>query len=188
MINSTLQLDPASKERLAKLNNKIISIELLPFHFIFYCVFTENGVTIETDSIDAVATSIRGTPLQLFGMLFNKDQRQRFFAEDVVITGDAELGQQVINLLDELHIDWEDYLSIFIGDIPAHHASRFARGIAAWVKQTKNTFTQDINDYIHEEIKWFPAREALQDFFTEVDNLRMDVDRLAARVLKNEGK
>ena len=72
-INTFLRLDPESEQRLQKLRGKVISIELLPFHFVFQCVFTgDNSVIIQTDDILAAETSICGTPLQMMGVMLIK--------------------------------------------------------------------------------------------------------------------
>lgn len=181
-INHYLALDSESPARIKKLQDKVVTIELLPLHFIFQCVFTEHSVQIQADELLHAHTKIRGTPLQMLGVALAKDERQRFFAEDIVMEGDAEVGQQMVELFDDLHIDWEDYLARMVGDVPAYHVSRFMRGMREWLTQTEKTVAQDISEFIHEETTWLPAREALQDFFHDVDVLRMDVDRLEARI------
>lgn len=181
-INTYIDLDPESKQRVSKLHGKIIAIEFLPIHLTFQCLFTENGIDILTDEALEVDTTIRGTPLQMLGVMISKENRQRFFAEDLVIEGNAELGQQVVELFDHLHIDWEEYLSKAVGDVPAYHAGNFLRKVGSWLTQSEKNLGQNINEYVHEEAKWFPSREALQDFFDEIDSLRMDVDRVEARI------
>jgi len=187
-INAYLGLDPESKRRLQKLQGKAITIELLPFHFIFQCEFTSDGVKIHTDELLHTHAQLCCTPLQMLGMMLAKDNRHRFFADDLSIEGDAELGQHVVELFDELHIDWEEYLSHVTGDVSAHHISRFVNNVKDWLTQTEHSFTQNINEYIHEEANWLPVNEALQDFFSEVDRLRMDIDRIEAKInfLRNE--
>jgi len=181
-INAYLDLDSESKQRLKKLKGHVITIELLPFHFIFQCLFSERGIDIQADEMLVADAKIHGTPLQMLGVMINKDNRQRFFADDLIIEGNAEFGQQVVELFDELHIDWEEYLSRLIGDIPAYHTGRFIRDISTWLKNTEKSFATDVNEYVHEEAKWLPTREALHDFFAEIDTLRMDNDRLEAKV------
>jgi ubiquinone biosynthesis protein UbiJ len=186
-INSTLNLDTESKQRIAKLNGKTIMIELLPLHLEFQCHFNENGVNLATDETMIANTTIRGTPLQMLGVMIAKENRQKFFAEDISIEGDAEFAQQVIDLFDHLQIDWEDYLSQLTGDVPAYHAARLFRKFNSFLSQSKKSFRQDMTEYLHEEAKWLPSREALADFFTEIDIMRMDVDRIEARI-KNLAK
>lgn len=182
-LNKVLHLDPHSQDRLQKLNGKVVSIELLPLHFKFNCRFTEDGITIEDKDV-AVDTQIIGTPLQMLGVMFNKSNRQKFFSEDVKIIGDAEIGQQVIELFDELEIDWEEKASHYIGDVPTQHLSQFIKNAKNWLQETEKNLTKNMTDYIQEEKQWLPMREALDDFFNDIDILRMDVDRLEARIKK----
>lgn len=186
-INAALNLDPESKQRVAKLNSKTIMIELLPLHLAFQCHFNENGVNLLTDEIVTADTTIRGTPLQMLGVMMAKENRHRFFAEDIVIEGDAEFAQQVVDLFDHMQIDWEEYLSQLTGDVPAYHAARVFRKFSHWLSHSEKSMREDITEYVHEEVKWLPSREALNDFFTEIDIIRMDVDRIEARI-KNLAK
>lgn len=181
-MNTYLRLDTESTSRLKKLQGKCITLELLPFHFVFQCVFTESGMDIKDDESLISDTIIRGTPLQMAGVMLAKEDRQRFFADDVIIEGNAELGQQVIALFDELQIDWEEYLSRIVGDVPAYHVGRLINTLGEWLRNTEQTVTQDVSEFIHEEAEWLPAREALQDYFNDIDTLRMDVDRAQARI------
>jgi ubiquinone biosynthesis accessory factor UbiJ len=183
-LNTYLRLDPDSKLRLKKLQGKTIAVELLPFHLTFQCVFTAHGMKIHTDDVLVTDAKISGTPLQMLNVMMTKENRQRFFADDLSITGDAEIAQQVVDLFDELQIDWEEYLSMLVGDVPAHQVGRFIKNIETWLRKSEESFIDNVNEYVHEEAQWLPASEALQDFFAEIDTLRMDVDRIEARVNK----
>lgn len=184
ILNHYLALDPESKTRLKALQNKIITIELQNINCTFQLIFSDEEMTLKFSDLLPANTIIKGTPLTLLHMSLNTSDRKRFFAEDVIIEGEIELGQKVIDLLDELEIDWEEYLSHWIGDIPAHQTGRLAKSIKNFSKNLRETLLQNINEYAHEEINLFPPREEIQDFFTDVDNLRMDVDRLEARIEK----
>lgn len=181
-INAALNLDPESKARIQKLHGKTIQIEFQPLHFIFYCQFNEGSITLANDTTADVTTTIRGTPLQMLGVMLAKQNRQRFFAEDIAMEGDAETGQLVIDLFDHLQIDWEEYLSRLTGDVPAYHAGRMFRKLTAFLTNSNNNLCADISDYLHEEARWLPSREALNDLFTDIDRIRMDTDRMEARV------
>ena len=181
-INAYLHLDPESRQRLQKLQGKSITIEFLPFHFIFQCLFSEQGVDIQTEELVAADTTIRGTPMQMLGVMLAKENRHRFFADDLQMEGNAELGQQITELFDELQIDWEDHLSRLTGDVPAHHIGRLIQGVGNWLRQAEQTVTQNTSEYLHEEVACFPPAIALQDFYSDIDTLCMDVDRMEARI------
>lgn len=180
--NAYLRLDPESDQRLNALKGNVVTIELLPFHFIFQCEFTAAGIHLEAGETSPAMTKIKGTPLQMMGAMLAKEQRQRFFADDLVIEGNADIGLQLIDLFDAMQIDWEEYLSQVTGDTPAHHIGRAIRGFKKWLDDASLSLTDNVSDYLQEEKQWLPSREALQDFFEDIDTARMDTDRLEARI------
>jgi ubiquinone biosynthesis protein UbiJ len=182
ILNSYLALDPESKQRLKQLADHVVTLELKGINLTFQLVFTNNKVVIKSDNFMQADTIIKGTPLSLLRMTLTSGDRKKFFADDISIEGNLDLGQQVIDLFDNLDIDWEEYLSRLTGDVPAHQINRVLRNIKKFTTRLRDTMTQNINEYTHEEINLFPPREALQDFFYDVDALRMDTDRLEARM------
>ena len=181
-INAALNLDTESSKRIAKLKGKTILIEFLPLHMEFKCHFNETDINILNDDEVQADASIRGTPLQMIGVMLAKENRHRFFAEDILIEGDAEFAQQVVNLFDHLKIDWEEHLSQLTGDIPAYHAARVFRQFNHFLSRSTLNICSDIGEYLQEEKEWLPSREALNDFFADIDNTRMDVDRMEAKI------
>lgn len=181
-INRYLALDPEAKKPLARLDGRSIAITLKPFHLTFYGKFINQGIELSTHLDEEPDVTLCGTPWQLFATMMTKDKRQQFFADDVTIEGNTELGQQIIALFDHLQIDWEDLLARYTGDVPAYHIGKAAQGIKKWLRDTNTSLTANISDYLHEEANWLPTREALDDFFTDIDILRMDTDRIEARL------
>lgn len=177
-LNAYLHLDTETEAHLQSLADKVITLELKPFACIFQCRFTATGVTLHAGEILPADARISGTPLQLVGVVLTKKNRQGFFADDVHLSGDAAFAADVMALFDHIEIDWENYLARVIGDVPAHHTGRFVTHCKTWLQTTHEHLRQTVSEYLHEEVQWFPAREALNDFFNEIDTLRMDVDRL----------
>jgi ubiquinone biosynthesis protein UbiJ len=181
-LNAYLALDPESKSRIVALDGKVVTLELLATGVVFHLIFTDGAIQIQPGKPESADTIIKGTPLRLLHLALSREQRQKFFSDDVSIQGNLELGQLVIDLFDHLEIDWEEIVSRFIGDIPAHHIGRITGKVKSWLSMTGNVFSQDVSEYIHEEIDLFPPREALKDFYQDVDAMRMDTDRLEARI------
>jgi ubiquinone biosynthesis protein UbiJ len=181
-MNAYLALDPESARRLENLQGKVVTIELLAVGITLQLIFTGKKIELQTGSPLSPDTVIKGTPLRLLQLALTKNRRQQFFSDDVTITGNLELGQVVIDLFDHLEIDWEEILSQFCGDVAAHQLGRLGRKLQSFRKLTRRVFAENVSEYLQEEINLFPPREALQDFFQDVDQMRMDTDRLEARV------
>lgn len=181
-INRYLALDPEAKAPLAKLDGRRLAIMLKPFQLTLYGKFNTQGIELTTNTDQEPDVTISGTPWQLFAAMTTKDNRQQFFADDVSIAGNVELGHQIVDLFDHLQIDWEDLLAQYTGDVPAYHLGKAAQRIKKWLGDTNASLTANISDYLHEEANWLPTREALDDFFCDIDTLRMDTDRIDARI------
>ena len=184
-LNHYLAFDPASEQRMAVLNDKTVTIELLGIALTFQLVFCDGKIQLRWKDFLEPDLVISGTPLNLLHMsILPASQRQVFFAEDVKVTGNMELARHVLAIFDEMSVDWEEISARLMGDIPAHQLGRFVRGIKNFSARVRGNFVQNVNEYVHEEINLVPPTEALQDFLHQVDDLRMDVDRLEARVTR----
>jgi len=179
-LNRYFSLDPESAKNLQKLQGKIVTIELLGIGLTLQMVFSATGVQLKADDFSEPDTLIQGGPISLLHIALARDKRKNLFAENATITGDLDFGQDVMALFDDLEIDWEEHLSHWIGDVPAHQTGRVIRGVKNLSERVRRTMTQNVNEYVHEEIDLFPPSEALRDFFQAVDELRMEVDRINA--------
>lgn len=183
VLNQYLALDPESAKRIKAIDHKVVTIELLSIPLVFQLIFKDSMVEIRKPT-EKADTTIRGTPLSLLRMSLDKHHRKSFFADDVSIEGDLELGQKVIDLFDSLDVDYEEYLAYWIGDIPSYHMGQLSRKIRAFKNNLTGTIKDNFNEYLHEETQIFPPKEEILDFFNDVDHLRLDVDRLEAQIQK----
>lgn len=181
-LNHYLALDPESKNKLPQLANKAITIQFQGINITCQLQFSDTQIYVKFSDFKTPNTIIKSLPISMLRMALTKENRKKFFEEGTVIEGDVDLGLTVIKLFDELDIDWEEYLSNYIGDISAHQLNRAFSQIKQFSQRVRRSLTQSTNEYVHEEINLFPSREALADFFHEIDDLRMDTDRLEARL------
>lgn len=186
-LNRFLMMDPESKSKIASLNGKVISIRFSGTPIRLQLIFAQNEVRLNSDEILTADTIITGTPLTLAHLSLSKNKKS-FFEDDVMLAGDVECGQQVLDLFDTLEIDWEEYLSQWIGDMGAHKIGQLARRFISFRNDAKKSILDNINEYLHEEIKMAPPLPALEHFFEEVDTLRLDTDRLEQKITKLESE
>ena len=180
-LNRYFQLDPDSKQRLQILNGKVATLEWLPFHFVLQCIFKDNEVQIQPQDDLPADVKISGTPWQMFNQLM-KNETNLTRAGDLTIEGDVGVAQQLLALFKDLEWDKEDYLSQLIGAIPTYHVSRTLKQMKHGWDTVKHSFESNLNEYLHEETNWFPPKESIMDFLADVDVLRMDVDRIEAKL------
>ena len=101
---------------------------------------------------------------------------------EVEIRGDAELAEKFQELLQLLQPDVEEELATVLGDVPAHRIGRLARGALNWTGKAAATLWRDLGDYSAHERRDLVSAVEGESFLRDVDALREDADRLAARL------
>lgn len=182
-IETYLKSDPHSARRLKKLEGKALQLTLQPFEFICYGVCENQQFHLTQTTPLHIHASIEGTPLQLACLNFaNAHERQRFFAEDIHVNGDPAFAQEVMQLFHDVKIDWEEIASHCVGDAAAYRLTQVIHHAKKTLKQTLQSFTLNVDDYLHEETQLAPHPEAIHDFMNDVDEIHMRTERLLARV------
>lgn len=77
-------------------------------------------------------------------------------------------------------VDWEERLSQWIGDIPAHQLFKLVR----FLSQRGQAFNQNWVDYLQEEVRYLPTRIEVECFFQEVKQLEREVRELEQKITK----
>jgi ubiquinone biosynthesis protein UbiJ len=94
------------------------------------------------------------------------------------------LVQKLTGLAKRANIDWEEPLSRLLGDSVAHEIGRGVRGFVSWANAAGGTFACDVGEYLREERRLSPTRLEVDDFASDVDQARDDVERLAVRIAR----
>ncbi|WP_115710651.1 ubiquinone biosynthesis accessory factor UbiJ [Legionella sainthelensi] len=182
-INKAVQLDEDMPAKLQALDNKCLEMVISPLNVNFFILF-ENREIILLDHYDKEAdTVIHSSPLGLIRLsLLPASKARSLFNDKIRITGDTELGQHIKKLFDEMDIDWEGHLAHFTGDVVAHQIGSFFRKGLQFKKQFDESIRQNMAEYLQEELRVVPSKYELEDFFAEIDELSLSVERLQAHV------
>ena len=186
VVNQVLALDPEGAARLAPVEGRVLLLELTGFGTRIYVVPGESRLFL-FGAYDAEPDCIvRGSPVALLGMVLAEHREDAVFAGAVSIDGDNRPAQVLGEVLRGLDIDWEEQLSKLLGDTLAHQLMSRARAGERWAERSGDIAGQNLREYLQEEAAVLPSRAELADFLAEVDTLRDDVERLAARVQRLE--
>ena len=182
VLNQTIRLDPDALTRLRSLHGRIIKLEPIGLGLSFLLVPDPMGIQVFSELEAEPDCVLRGTPLDLARMRSSRDSADQLFKGAVAIEGDSGVAHQFGEFLSSLDIDWEEQLSHLTGDVIAHEIGNLARGAIQWGNKLGHTLGLNLQEYLQEEIRLIPSRYEIEPFLTEVDHLRDDVERLAARV------
>ena len=78
-------------------------------------------------------------------------------------------------------MDWEAPLVDALGDVAGHQLAQLLRHAFAWGKQASTSLTRQLEEFIHEEARLSPPRLEVEDFYRDVQELGLRVDRLQSR-------
>lgn len=176
-INRYIALDPESSKSLAPLTNHTIALTVTGLEVTVHIYFHEQGLTLTPPNEDVVHTTIKGSTATFLQLI--KNPQRLPLDNDLEISGDVELGQQVRHFFQTLHIDWEEILSQITGDPIAYGLTHTAKKLGGWLQRGKRAFLQNTDEYIHHEIRLTPTAIELDNFHQDVIQLRDGVDRLA---------
>jgi ubiquinone biosynthesis protein UbiJ len=140
----------------------------------------ENGnlaIAGETNIADAIVT----VPPSLLLRLLAKDESAN---RQIEIEGDMHLAAELAKVFANMRWDYEDDLSNLIGDIPANKIGTFARDAANSVKKTSFNLAEMLSEYWQEEMPLIAKKRNVEQFNSEVDNLRADVARFEKKLAK----
>jgi ubiquinone biosynthesis protein UbiJ len=181
-VNQFIELDQNTKSQFQTLAGKVLAVEFTDLSLTLYFLPTGGDLQIYSHYDGATDTRLRGSSIQLLTMGVSERPGERLFKGDVQIDGDTELGQQFQDILRNMDIDWEERLSLILGDVTAHKLGNAVRGFFQWGKSGVASLQENLSEYITYETNSVPARFEVDKFNRDVDTVRDDTERLNVRV------
>ena len=182
-INHALALDESMPTKIKALHGKVLEIIITPLNVHFFICFEGHKLQLLASYDGNPDTIIHSSPLGLIRLsLLPASKVRSLFNDKIRMSGDIELGQQVKKLFDEIDIDWEGHLAHITGDVVAHQVGSFVRHGLAFKRQISTSMRQNVTEYLQEELRVFPPREEINDFFNDIDALSLRTERLSAHV------
>ncbi len=207
-LNAWLKLDGESLKKCETLEGKIIRLHITGLDLNLFFLPAVSGIqvienypyksfqndegqenhTSDTDenirenTSGEVDATIHGSPMALMKLSSADNAGASLLDSDVIIDGDMRVAEQFSAILKEVDIDWEELFSKLVGDIIAHQAGQVVRSGSSWFNDSIEAMKLNTSEYLSEESKLTPAEAEIEYYKNQVDELRMDVDRLEARI------
>lgn len=179
LLNSVItHLDKEAYRFLTPFEGKIVCFQIEHFPAMYFQIDKDGLKVIPLQPDDKCDTTFSG-PLNAFiSMIFTKNRVQ----QGLHIRGDLECAKALYDTWRFLDLDFEGTLANYVGNDVARGMSEGVQKSHDWFKKTFEARKQDLGAYLQDEKKWLPTKIEMEDFFNEVDNLRLDVERLDARI------
>ncbi|MFK8014190.1 MAG: SCP2 domain-containing protein [Gammaproteobacteria bacterium] len=182
LLNRQLKDNPDGRRALRQVHGETLAVKLEGVNIDLYFHALDDGLALHSEYEDEPAAIISGTVLALASLMGGAADAAAVRRTGVTIHGDTAVAQSFQNLFEVLKPDWEEELSRIIGDSVAHRVGDAARTLFGWGKDVSTRMTQDFAEYFTEESRDLPTKTEAEDFLDDVDRLRDDVDRAAARM------
>lgn len=190
--NTWLKLDADTHgnalARLQALQGKLICLHVSNPDLRLYFLPTADNVRVTTDYDAEPDVTIHGSALALMRLSAAEDTGKAMLEQGIKIEGDMALGNRFSQILREIEVDWEELLSRAVGDVLAHQIGQLARDTKSWLDDSAHAMRLNTQEYLQEEARLLPADAEIRRYLDEVDTLRMDVDRLEARIKRLESR
>lgn len=181
-LDRALALDPDAAARLAPLEGRSIELTWTPADIGLRLEVRDGrlGVGPRAEQADL---SMSGT-LAGFARLLLPNSAGAMPAGRVQMAGDADLARQLAQLAERFKPDLDAAFGRVLGASNGAIAATTLRDGLRWAQRSAGTLAIDAADYVREESRDTPARDELDAFHADVDRLRDDTERLAARIAR----
>ncbi len=180
--NRLLQADPDIAPRLQRLQGRVLQLTISGLGVQLYALVSDGSVVFFADFGGEADVHLTAPPLALARMAWQRRHGLDGRADDVQMSGDMQAARQFQQLLASLDVDWEELLAQRVGDVLARQAGLLAEGLKHWLQRSQTTLDMAVRDYIQEEARHSPTAIEMRNLGDDVDELRMAVDRLDARL------
>lgn len=178
LLNQALSQDLAWSTHAPSLEGQrvLFVLQTLDYCVLAQCRHQHISLSFETADTPADLT-VTATPKACLEAL-----RDKALPRSIKISGDAILAQHLQQALFGAQIDWEGFLSLHLGDVPARAIHLGVKKASAFFTRLKVDLLADAHDYVIDETRVVVSADEIQQFVDDVTELRYASDRLAARI------
>jgi len=186
-LNRALALDPDTRAALQALDGQRIAMTLeapaLALQIRVEGDHLRVGPVDPTSEPDLAVRSTLGGLLAQLPMLA-RSQRSPTPGGRLRVSGDAELARRLQQMASRFDPDWQlPFVAVF-GEVLGVQIAQAARGALRQARDLMTGLARDAAEYVTEESRDVVPKAELDAFHDDVDHLRDDAERLAARVAR----
>jgi len=180
-VNRALSLAPEARAELSTLADTVFALHCTAPEFQVYLQPGEQGVRLMGIYDGEITTSVSGEASDFAELATSTDPTATLINGKLELEGDSAALIELQQILGRMDIDWEAPLVDTLGDVAGHQLAEMLRSAFSWGKQATTSLTRQLNEFIHEEARLSPPRLELEDYYRDVQELVMQVERLASR-------
>ena len=182
-LNRLVPYDLAYQEKWQPLEGKTIAMNLSDLGIRLLFRYQNNCFAVFSDDSTEADVSLTGTSFEFFKVALESQSNEAAAMQSGIhFEGQVALGQKFANAIQSMDIDWEEGLAQHTGDIFAHRASQGLKMVAEFANSFLQTTTSNFTEYVQEEAQLTPTKIEVENFYSDLRDLRKDADRLKAKI------
>ncbi|MGC7837545.1 ubiquinone biosynthesis accessory factor UbiJ [Pseudomonas wayambapalatensis] len=181
-LNRVLRMDSTALPRLGALEGKVIAIDCRQPALQLFILPDQEGLMLAAHWEGEVDCTLRAPAGSLAQLAFAKDKNAVLHSPQVELHGDSAVLLDLVGVLQDLELDWEYELSRWLGPVPTALIAGHLRLRARWTRQGLSRFSQNLSEYLAEESRTLVGQREAEAAFSELDALKVDIERLEARI------
>jgi ubiquinone biosynthesis protein UbiJ len=180
-LNRALALSPTGSAALAELEDNVFALHCSAPKLDVYLQPAAGGIRLMGLYEGPVTTSIKGEASDFAELATANDPAATLINGNLELHGNSAPLIELQGILGNLDVDWEAPLVNALGDVAGHQLAELLRGAFSWGKQASRSMARQLEEFIHEEVRLTPPTLELEDFYRDVQELEMRVERLESR-------
>jgi ubiquinone biosynthesis protein UbiJ len=181
-LNRVLALDSTALPRLARLSGRVIAVDCTAPALQLFILPSGEGLQLAGQWPGAVDCRLRAPATSLLRLATDTNKTAVLHSPQVELDGDSSALLELVGILQDLELDWEYELSRWLGPLASQLLGSHIRSQANWTGKTLDSLRLNLADYLNEESRSLVGQHEADARFAEVDRLKLDLDRLDARI------
>jgi ubiquinone biosynthesis protein UbiJ len=181
-LNRVLALDSTALPRLARLSGRVIAVDCTAPALQLFILPSGEGLQLAGQWAGEADCRLRAPAASLLRLATGKDKTAVLHSPQVELDGDSAALLELAGILQDLELDWEYELSRWLGPLASQLLGSHIRSRANWTGQTLDSLRLNLADYLSEESRSLVGQREADARFAELDRLKLDLDRLDARI------
>lgn len=183
-INRVLRMDSTAIPRLSALAGKVIAVDCRDPALRVYIIPNDEGLTLAPDWAAPADCTLRAPAASLVRLALSRDKTAVLHSPEVELDGDSGALLELAGVLQDLELDWEYEVSRWLGPVGSQLLGGHLRKQTRWTRDSFASISQNLADYLSEESRALVGRHEAEARFAELDRIKLDLERLEARVAR----
>lgn len=183
-VNRVLRLDGVALQRLARLSGRVLEVDCQAPALRLFILPDGDGLHLAAQNEAEVDCTLRAPAARLLQLTLAADKTRVLHSPEVEMGGDSALLLELADILQSLELDWEYELQQWLGPLATHLLGSRLREGARWAGDSLESLRLSLADYLAEESRTLVGRNEAEARFAELDQLKIALDRLDARLTR----